>query len=208
MSPVTVPDPDPESLVVIHAELDRRQVSCDARSNTIDTKAGLLLAAAGVLIGFNADKPSVLTLLAELAAAAAGAGAIWSMFPRRGKDVEPKTLFDDFHTHPVVQTRMELIRARLQVLHSDEKALGVKADRFKGAAILLGLSGLLFITHTATGLHPHRPTPEGHPRPAVAPTRETATVSVLTDNMIGSPAGTRTPAATPGRTTDPEDLHR
>jgi hypothetical protein len=79
------PDPDSASLEIIHAELDRRQAGCEARWNAIDTKAGLLLAAAGVLIAFNADKASVLILVAELLAAGSGAAAIRSMFPRKGR---------------------------------------------------------------------------------------------------------------------------
>lgn len=111
------------------------------------------------------------------------------MGPRRGKDSDPKMLLDVFHAHPVAQTRMELIRARLEILDSDETALRRKADRFKGAAILLGIAGLLFVTHTATGLHSPRPASEGRSRPAVISTREPATVSVRPDSMIPSPTG-------------------
>jgi len=215
---VTAPaaGPDPASLEIIHAELDRRQAACDTRWNAIDTKAGLLLAAAGVLIGFNADKPAVLTLLAELAACGAGAAAIRSMFPRKGREIDPRVLFDDFYTKPEAETRPELIRGRLVVLAEDQQAIATKSCWFKTAAALLAASGLFFVAHTGVGLMSSDPADgqRGSDEPATtqqvtispvpAPAETATTLSAGSASMTASPAGSGPPGgATSGRPTDP-----
>ena len=184
---MTVPaaGPDPASLEIIHAELDRRQAACDARWNAVDTKAGLLLAAAGVLIGFNADKPSVLTVLAELAAAGSGAAAIRSMFPRKGHEINPKVLLDDFYMRPGDETRQELIRGRLDVLTEDDEAIATKSKWFKKAAALLAASGLLFVAHTAVGLGTSE---DPSPDELTKKTQPAATSSSLVGPVQSSPA--------------------
>jgi hypothetical protein len=214
---VTVPaaGPDPESLEIIHAELDRRQAACEARWNAIDTKAGLLLAAAGVLIAINADKPSVFIVVAELLAAGAGAAAIRSMFPRKGSDINPATLLDDFYMKPAAETRQVLIRGRLDVLTEDEGAIKNKSKWFKRAAFLLAASGVFVVAHTAVNLGSSDPegsktTPQtATARPARQhdPTiRTSPALSVTSVSMTASPTGSGPlGGATSGRPTDQED---
>lgn len=53
-------DPWLPSLDFVRAELDREQESHERRASQVDTKAGLVLAAAGVVVAFRAAQPTLL----------------------------------------------------------------------------------------------------------------------------------------------------
>jgi hypothetical protein len=195
----SAPDQDPgAALEVVRAELDRAQASCEARSTGVDTKAGLLLAAAGVLIGFQANKATVVNGTAAIVAAVAGGLAIWALHPRRGQAVNPRVLYEAYLNQPSLDLRQEMIKGRLVVWEQDEAALSAKARRLFLSAIFLGLSGLLFLAGSILSLA--SPVDQTQPpvRSSTAPTGQAAPTA-----STGSSASPATLIPSPRRTGAP-----
>jgi hypothetical protein len=185
----SAPQPPPPSLEVVKDELDRVQSSCEARSNGVDTKAGLILATAGALIGFHASDPSLLDVLAEVVALGAAAYAIYAFHPRPGDAVSPRVLYQAHLDQPGLNVLEEMIKGRLVVWERDEKALTAKAQRLTWATTLLAVSALLFIVSSTWKLGTSQPSPIPIPSPlprmtssSIAPT---PTTTPATPRVVG-----------------------
>lgn len=162
-------DQQSTSLEIIHAELDRRQASCEARIVATEAKAGMILAAAGVFISFAASASSVGSLAAQACAVIAGWEAFRVLMPRSGKDISAQVLLDDFHDKPVETTQMTLVRARLDVLHDELGAIGTRAKRFRRSAIWLAVAAALLIGQNAWTQGRHTLAEVGQNHPIVTP---------------------------------------
>lgn len=165
----TATDQQSTSLEIIHAELDRRQASCEARISAMEAKAGMILAAAGVFISFAASASSVGSLAAQVCAVIAGWEAFRVLMPRSGKDISAQVLLDDFHDKPVETTQMALVRARLDVLQDELGAIGTRAKRFDRSAIWLAIAAALLIGQNAWTQGRHALTEVRQNHPVVTP---------------------------------------
>jgi hypothetical protein len=133
------------SIALVEGELDREEESYRNRSDGIDTKAGLILGAAGVLVALVGSRPSVAGLIAQITALAAGAVGGAALYPRVDKGISPKELRDRYLAVDASITRMVLLNTRIDLHLKDEQRLITKARRLKLASLLLLLSALAIV---------------------------------------------------------------
>src|SRR4051794_24451423 len=103
------------SLDIVEHTLTREEDSFRFRANGIDTKAGLLLSASGVLIALVGGKPSSAGLVAQLLSMGAGGMAVAALWPRVDKGIGPSKLRDRYLTTPVAVTRLVLLNTRIDL---------------------------------------------------------------------------------------------
>lgn len=185
-------------LEVIRAELDRVQGSCETRANGVDTKAGLILATAGVLVGFHADDPTVWDRIAALFALAAGGLAIYAFHPRAGRAVSPETLYQAHLSDPGIDVLHEMVKGRIHVWKLDEASLTTKAKRTFWATLALAAAGVLYVVSSLSSID----AAPAAPSPPAASTRSSAAPSVST-SPTPTPASATTPAAATPTATAP-----
>ncbi len=168
-----VPDePLLPSLDVVRSELDREQESHERRAAQVDTKAGVILAAAGVVVAFRSTQPTLLGVLAQVAAALAGGLAIWAFLPRVAGTLSPLTLRNSYIHRPERVTKLVVLDTRLTIHADDEQQLKSKAKRLKwavlslGAAVALALSGSI-VSYAKVGGSSEQPR-EVSPRPSTS----------------------------------------
>jgi hypothetical protein len=133
------------SIALVEDELDREEVSYRNRANGIDTKAGLILSAAGVLVALVGSRPSVAGLIAQITALAAGVVGGAAIYPRVDKGINPRELRDRYLGVDASITRMVLLNTRIDLHTKDEQRLVTKARRLKLASGLLLLSALAIV---------------------------------------------------------------
>lgn len=133
------------SLDVIRAELDLRLAEQERRGTAFDTRAGLILAFGGVLIGLSAQHPSALQLLGQVAAAAAAGVAGWSLWPRVSGAVGPRALRNRYLTTPPEATKLALLDTRIFLYEQDEQRLESKVTRLRYAVWILSSSVLFML---------------------------------------------------------------
>jgi hypothetical protein len=125
------------SLHLVEGALTREEDSYRLRAAGIDTKAGILLSAAGVLIALVGNRPGIAGLIGQaFAVGAAGTGA-WALFPRVDKSIGPRQLRDRYLTQDPSITRMVLLNTRIDLHAHDEQQLLAKARRLRITAFLL-----------------------------------------------------------------------
>lgn len=133
---------------VVRGELDIENASYERRSTSLDTKAGLLLGVAGVLIGLAAQVPGYLEVAAQLAAALGGGAAVWSFWPRVAGAIGPRQLRDRYLTQSADVTRLVVLNTRIALHEADEQQLHRKLARVKLSLGGLAVAGLLVIVGT------------------------------------------------------------
>lgn len=138
-------DPLLPSLDFVRAELDREQDSHERRASQVDTKAGLILAAAGVVVAFRAAQPTLLGVLAQVAAAVAGGLAILAFLPRVAGTVSPLALRKRYIHQPEHVTKLVVLDTRLSVHADDEQQLKTKAKQLRRAVLALGMAVALAV---------------------------------------------------------------
>ncbi len=161
--PEDLADLDLPSLDVIRAELDREQESHERRAGQVDTKAGLLLAASG-LVAFRNSQNAPLGLAAQLLAAVAGALAVWAFLPRVAGTLSPLTLRNTYIHRPEQTTKLVVLDTRLLIHADDEQQLHSKSRRLTAAVLVLGIAvatavAASIVSYTSTGgsSDQHRP---------------------------------------------------
>lgn len=121
------------SLAVVEAVLVREEDSYRQRAQSIDTRLGLLLGAAGVFVAFVGSRPSIAGLVGQAVAVCAGGAAVHGMGPRVDKGIAPRKLQDRYLAADPTLTRMRLLNTRLELYEKDETALFTKARRLRAA---------------------------------------------------------------------------
>jgi hypothetical protein len=177
-------DPLLPSLDFVRAELDREQESHERRASQVDTKAGLILAAAGVVVAFRAAQPTLVGVLAQVAAAVAGGLAILAFLPRVAGTVSPLELRKRYIHRPKQVTKLVVLDTRLEVHADDEQQLKIKAKHLRRAVLTLGVAVALavlgsILSYAGTGgSDDHQPgtdtpRPSNTSQPADSPTATT-----------------------------------
>lgn len=178
-------DPDPQpalpSIDVIRSELDREQESYERRASSVDTKAGLILAAAGVVVSFRATQPTLPGICAQVVAGVAGGLAVLAFLPRVAGTLSPMALRNAYVHRPEETTKLVILDTRLTIHADDERQLKRKASYLRAAVCVLGIAVMLAVLGSAVtyvgqrGSDEHspgsspssaRPSPSG-PGPAV-----------------------------------------
>ena len=140
--PVDPPQADRsiQSLHVVMDELTRAQTSHEQRRASVETKAGLILGAAGVLVGLKSSEPTVVGIVAQVLAAAAGVLAVSAIWPRAGGALSPMAYRMAYIHKPPGEAQLRALDTHILLLEDDEEKLKKKAAWFKRAAALLALA--------------------------------------------------------------------
>lgn len=169
----------------------------------IDTKAGLVLGASGVILAvlvgpsWVQDHTKTTTVLLALALGAfsfASACAVAAIWPRR-VDIPPNPtrLFDEYLTRPEAETLHEVVKRQVDVYETNESAIGTKSTTLKYSALSfmagIALLGILALYDSIT-LGGSSNMNEKIPQPTTSVTRKPADPSP-------SPQPTTRPASQP-----------
>jgi hypothetical protein len=138
------------SLSVIEGVLATEDSSFRDRSNSIDTKAGVILSAAGVIVALVGTTSSVAAIVGQVLAIASGAAAVWVIWPRVDKSIGPQELRDRYLTTDPITTRLRVLNTRIILQAKNEATLFTKAWRLRvasaallAAAVAIVVSGIV-----------------------------------------------------------------
>jgi hypothetical protein len=109
------------TLAVIEAAVERVDASYRERANGLDTKAGVMLSAAGVIVALMGTTGSITAIISQALAIAAGSAAAWVIVPRIDTAVAPQDLRDRYLAVAPVRTRLVVLNSRI-VLHAENEA--------------------------------------------------------------------------------------
>jgi hypothetical protein len=175
------PTPDQDgTLTILTAELDRLQVDQATRSTGLDTKAGLLLATAGIFISLRADAPTWWTVASVLVATVSAAMSIAVFWPRMGSDISPRMVRQGAtEMSSASEVGWNLWSARLKVYEGDKEILKSKRWRLLWAGILIvaaaviSLMSMMFSVGDADSNQDPQPGPQGSSTPSGLPSSTT-----------------------------------
>jgi len=120
------------SLEIVRHELDLEVASQERRGSGLDTKAGLVLVAAGVFVGIVPSRDlTALEVAAQLLALLAGGGALWAAFPRISASIEPRGLRDRYLTADPDHSKRRILDTRIHLFERDERRLRQKLQRMR-----------------------------------------------------------------------------
>lgn len=128
------------SLAIVEDALQREDESYRDRANGLDTKAGVVLSAAGVIVALVGTHGSGAGLIGQLAAIGAGVAAVATILPRVDKAIGPRNLRDRYLQVDPIITRLFVLNTRILLHERNEERVIAKALRLKIAAALLLLS--------------------------------------------------------------------
>jgi hypothetical protein len=87
-------------------ELARLRQSVWDRTASLDTKAGLVLGFAGVLVALIRDHPTPLKVIAQALALLAAGLAVCALWPTTGKELNPRVFRDRYMLKPEEEARL------------------------------------------------------------------------------------------------------
>lgn len=131
------PTPDVPSLEIVERALAEEAGSYRFRAGGVDTKAGLVLGAAGVLVTLIGPSPGVAGLVGQVLGLASGAAAVRALFPRVDKSIGVRRLRDKYLGEQPLSTRLILLNTRIDLQERDEHVLLGKFTWLKRSAALL-----------------------------------------------------------------------
>lgn len=122
-------------LGLVQAERDKQLGHFDA----LDSKAGIVLGFAGLLITLTPDASTIFRAGAVLAAAASAALALWSFWPRRFPVLEPSPLRRYLHAEEAF-TQLTVLDTMEDFVNEGSAVLEGKARRLRWALIALAVA--------------------------------------------------------------------
>lgn len=135
------------SLGIVRRELDLEVASQERRGSSLDSKAGLVLVAAGVLVGVVPSRElTALEVTAQLLALFAGGGALWAAFPRVSASIEPRRLRDRYIAVDPERANLRILDTRIHLFERDEGRLRQKLQGIRFAALALFAAVLALAT--------------------------------------------------------------
>jgi hypothetical protein len=125
------------SLGLIEAALQHEDDSYRERANSVDTKAGVIVSAAAVIVALVGTKAGVAAVIGQGVAVMSGVAAVLALMPRVDKAIGPRQLRDRYLMADPLTTRLFLLNTRLVLHANNEQRMFVKFRRLKVAAVLL-----------------------------------------------------------------------
>lgn len=110
--------------------------------DSLDTKAGLVLGFAGVLIAVAQETDSIFGVLSIVAAAAAAVAAVAAFWPRDYPTLDPSRL-GDYAVSELVFTQLTVLDTMEVMIEQTHSVLAVKARRLKVALSSLLIGAIL-----------------------------------------------------------------
>jgi len=160
---------------VIRRELDLEAAAQERRGSALDTKAGLVLGFAGVIVSLTATATARgFQQAASVAAGVAAVLAVLAFRPRRGLGIAPARLRARYLLAPVETTERALLDTRVDLYEKDEALLRRKLLLMQWAVPLLALAVLIavaggIVNPNDGGANEHNPGDRRTPIPSTRP---------------------------------------
>lgn len=138
------PDPQPEDqLEAFAAEVLRQREENARRQGNMHSRAGVLVAAAGIVTGLHLDHPTAWLLIpVSLALATAGAGLAVLMTRSRREPAAKKADLERLGRFTAFQVRLRIVKDNLTALKESRKLLKRKARLVNVGYLLLAATWL------------------------------------------------------------------
>jgi hypothetical protein len=156
---VTVPDDLPlPSMRLIAAQVEFERETMNSHAESLDTKAGVVLGFAGVLVGLGATAQGFISnrLLFQaglVAGVTAGVLAAWAFLPRRYPVIEVLRLRERYLTAPEEVTQPHLLDTQIEMVRQAADLVRRKGRRVKASVVCLAGAAAAVVAGTlmATG---------------------------------------------------------
>jgi hypothetical protein len=140
------------SLDVIRDEFDIRQGEQDQRSSAFDSRAQLVLAFGGVLVGLSSPPQNVVLLLGQVVAFVAAALAGTALWPRVAGALSPRMVRDRYLNHEPEATKLALLDTRIWLFEQNDHRLELKLSRLRLSVYFLTLAVLPMLVGSSLNL--------------------------------------------------------
>jgi hypothetical protein len=159
----SVPDePEVPSLAILLAQVASEREGTNMHAESLDTKAGVVLGFAGVLVGLGATAHSVVSdrLVFQIGlgrAVVAALLAAWAFLPRRYPALEVFRLRQSYLTAPEAVTRLHLLDTQIRMVEEASDLVKRKGRRIRASVGCLATAAALVVagTRVATGGQSH-----------------------------------------------------
>lgn len=144
------------SLTIVAAQVAAERDAMNSHAESLDTKAGVVLGFAGVVVALGATAPTSLTnqLLFQvglLAGMGAGLLAAWAFLPRGYPVIEVLRLRDRYLTASEAETQLHLLDTQIEMVRQAAELVKRKGRRVKASVICLAsAAGLVVVGTLAT----------------------------------------------------------
>jgi hypothetical protein len=148
---------DLPSLAILSELVDAERSAMSAHAESLDTKAGVILGFAGVLVGLGATaQPSLVkSVVFQIGlglAVVAAVLAAWAFVPRRFPVLELRHLRDKYLVVPEAETRLRLLDTQIEMTRQASDLVKRKGYRIElSAGCLAGAAALIVIGTLTTG---------------------------------------------------------
>lgn len=144
--------PSLPSLELVASEVAAELTAQERRGDALDSKAGILLGFAGVIVGLAGQRLSGPVSDAGIAVGALAAIAAGAAFlPRSFPALDPARLRESYLRADVEFTRLRLLDTQVAMHGYTQRLLGRKAKLVTAAALLLGLAVILTVAGAILG---------------------------------------------------------
>jgi hypothetical protein len=169
--PTSTGTDEPASLKLIAQRVSRELAALNGHAESLDTKAGVVLGFAGVLVGLgataqNAVSATVLFQLGLGVAVLAGICAAAAFFPRRYPVIEVRPLRDGYLAQPEPTTRLVLLDTEITMVRRAAALVRLKGRLMKVSILALVVAVALMVAGTLVGgghMSDQKPSPEQTP---------------------------------------------
>jgi hypothetical protein len=134
------------SLSLLSQHVGEQLAAQERRADALDTKAGILLGFAGVVVGVTVDKlDGTLATVGTALAALAALVAVLAFVPRSFPTLSLRRLRDSYLTTEEDITRLRLLDTQIAMYQRTERLLRRKAGLVTLAAVALGIAVVVIV---------------------------------------------------------------
>jgi hypothetical protein len=134
------------SLSLLSQQVSEELAAQERRADGLDTKAGILLGFAGVVVGVTVDKlHGIIATVGTSLAALAALVAVLAFTPRLFPTLALRQLRDSYLTRDEDFTRLRLLDTQIAMYQRTERLLTWKGRLVTLAAVVLGVAVLLIV---------------------------------------------------------------
>lgn len=165
----------PPSLQILLERVASERETMNAHAESLDTKAGVILGFAGVLVALGATAQATIAtdgiFQAGLVFAAIAAGsAAWVVLPRRYPVLEVFPLRQKLLMASESETQLQLLDTQIQMVMEVSRLVRSKGSRIRLSVMFLAIAAMLIVIGTLTAGGQTNAGKSVKPRPSVHPT--------------------------------------
>jgi hypothetical protein len=134
------------SLSLLSQQVAGELAAQERRADALDTKAGILLGFAGVVVGVTIDKlQGALAIVGTCLAALAALAAVLAFVPRSFPTFALRRMRDSYLTVDEDITRLRLLDTQIAMYQRTERLLGTKARLVTAATVVLAVAVVIIV---------------------------------------------------------------